>query len=128
MTIELTMILYVVLLLGVQILTQTIAGERSYGVGYGVGARDNKVETNIYHGRATRALQNLIEAMLLFVPIVLVLHLAGVSNSVTLLATKIFVAARIGFFILYMLGTPWLRTILWAIGTMSIIALFLQAF
>ena len=63
----------------------------------------------------------------MFVPVVLVLNAAGISNEVTVLWTKIFVISRVAYAIIYWLGLPWIRTLVWALGVIATVILFMQA-
>ena len=128
MTHELTMLVYAAVLLFIMIGVQGGVGLLNNGLTWGGGARDQAAKPNVLHGRATRAVRNHIEALSMFVPIVLVLNAAGISNEATVLWTKVFIGARVAYAVLYWLGTPWARTIVWAIGLVATLMLFIQAF
>ena len=128
MTHELTMVVYTAILLFLMIGVQGGVGLLNNGLVWGGGSRDVAAIPNVLHGRATRAVRNHIEALCMFVPIVLVLNAAGISNEATLLWTKIFVGARVAYAVFYWLGTPWARTLVWAVGLVATVMLFLQAF
>ena len=128
MTYELTMVVYAAVLLFIMIGVQGGVGLLNNGLTWGGGARDQAAKPNVLHGRATRAVRNHIEALSMFVPIVLVLNAAGISNEATVLWTKVFIGARVAYAVLYWLGTPWARTIVWAIGLVATLMLFIQAF
>ena len=128
MTHELTMVVYTAVLLFIMIGVQGGVGLLNNGLKWGGGARDDAAKPSVLHGRATRAVRNHIEALCMFVPIVLVLNAAGISNAATILWTKVFVGARLTYAILYWLGTPWARTIVWTIGLVATVMLFAQAF
>ena len=126
MTSELTMVAYTAILLLVMIGVQGGVGLLNNGLKWGGGARDIPAKDNVLHGRATRAVRNHIEALCMFVPIVLVLNAAGISNEATILWTKIFVGARVAYAVFYWLGTPWARTLIWALGLVATVMLFIQ--
>lgn len=128
MTHELTMVVYTAILLFFMIGVQGAVGLLNNGLVWGGGSRDVAAKPSVLHGRATRAVRNHIEALCMFVPIVLVLNAAGISNEATLLWTKVFVGARVAYAVFYWLGTPWARTLVWAIGLVATVMLFLQAF
>ena len=128
MTHELTMVVYTAVLLFIMIGVQGGVGLLNNGLKWGGGARDDAAKPSVLHGRATRAVRNHIEALCMFVPIVLVLNAAGISNEATILWTKVFLGARLTYAILYWLGTPWARTIVWTIGLVATVMLFAQAF
>ena len=95
MTHELTMVVYAAVLLFFMIGVQGGVGLLNNGLTWGGGARDQAAKPNVLHGRATRAVRNHIEALSMFVPIVLVLNAAGISNEATVLWTKVFIGARL---------------------------------
>ena len=66
--------------------------------------------------RAMRAQQNLTENLGPFAIFVLVAHMAGHSNATTALGAEIFFGARVAHFVVYTLGIPYLRTLLWALS------------
>ena len=127
MTHELTMVVYTTILLFIMIGFQGGVGLLNNGLKWGGGARDVAAKPSVLHGRATRAVRNHIEALCMFVPIVLVLNAAGISNEATVLWTKVFVGARVAYAVFYWLGLPWVRTLVWALGLVATVMLFIQA-
>lgn len=83
---------------------------------WGLGARDEAREGSVFTGRARRTVQNQIEAMAAFAPLVLVAHLLGVSDNLTVWGAGLFLGARVLFVPLYLLGVPVLRTLVWGAG------------
>lgn len=80
---------------------------------WGVGARDEAREKSVFAGRLDRTVQNHIEAMMVFAPLVLIAHALGISNDLTTWGAGLFLGARVAFVPLYFLGVPWLRTLVW---------------
>ena len=83
---------------------------------WGVGARDGAREQSVFSGRANRTVQNHIEAMAVFAPLVLIAHVLGISNHLTVWGAGLFLGARVFFVPLYFMGVPWLRTLVWFAG------------
>ena len=54
--------------------------------------------------------------MAAFAPLVLVAHLLGVSDNLTVWGAGLFLGARVFFVPLYLLGVPVLRTLVWGAG------------
>ena len=127
MTHELTMVVYVAIILLAMIVVDVLVGLKNNCLVWGSSARDVAAKPSLLHGRTSRAVRNHIEALCMFVPAVLVLNAAGISNEVTVLWTKIFVGARVAYAIIYWLGLPWIRTLVWALGVIATVMLFLQA-
>ena len=80
-----------------------------------LGARDNPPETSVLGERSERALQNMMEASILFLPLA-VLAQFGEANTQAIDGAMIFVLARAIYIPLYVFGVPVLRSIAWTIG------------
>ncbi|MBO9402586.1 MAPEG family protein [Shimia sp. R9_3] len=80
-------------------------------------ARDEMPATTVLVGRAERALVNVGEAMILFLPLALLtLNVEG-----AVLGATIFLLARVAHVVLYLTGVPYLRTIVWAISLVGLV-------
>jgi uncharacterized MAPEG superfamily protein len=77
-------------------------------------------------GRAQRAHRNMLESLVLFAALVLVAQAAGKANATTALGAEIFFWARLVYAIVYLVGIPWLRTGVWAVGLAGLVVIFLQ--
>lgn len=78
--------------------------------------------------RMRKAHTNLTENLVPFAALVLVVHVAGLSNEVTALGAMIFFWARVAHVIVYTLGIPVVRTLTFAaglIGCLMIASVFL---
>lgn len=110
----------------VYILGEIVTGNRQYKPGDLLGPRDNMAPYSPGLGRAKRATANMIEAMCLFVPLVLVSVLSERTNQWTELGCMIFFFARLAFAPLYWFGVPVFRTLAYFAGTAGLIMIFLQ--
>lgn len=61
--------------------------------------------------RARRAHLNAIENLAVFAPLVLASAIVGVSNDATVLSARIYVAARLVHYVIYVAGIPIVRTV-----------------
>lgn len=59
---------------------------------------------------------NAVENLIVFAPLVIILNLADVSNSTTVLACAIYFWSRIAHLIVYTMGLPILRTLTFLVG------------
>ncbi len=84
--------------------------------GWGLGARDADREGSVFTGRARRTVRNHIEAIAVFAPLVLVAHMLGISNTLTIWGAGLFLGARVFYVPAYLLGIPYLRTLIWGAG------------
>ena len=116
MTIELTMLVYSVVLLVIVIAIQAAAGILAQGLPAMAGSRDNLGEPSPFQARSKRAAENLKEGMLLFAPLVLIASVAGVSTEMTVLGAQLFFYSRIAHAVIYLAGWPWIRPLAWFVG------------
>ena len=110
----------------VYILGEIVTGNRQYKPGDLLGPRDNLAPYRPGLGRAKRATANMIEAMCLFVPLVLVAVLSERTNQWTELGCMIFFFARLAFAPLYWFGVPVVRTLAYFAGAAGLVMIFLQ--
>lgn len=73
--------------------------------------------------RAKRAHANAVENLVAFAPIVLILHLTGQGDATTATLCAAFFWLRVGHFVVYALGLPFIRTLLFAAGYFCLLAL-----
>ena len=125
MTIELTMLLYSVLLMFALILIPASEAILRNGVKAQAGARDDLPEAPIFYSRAKRLVDNMLENIVMFAALVLIAHAVGISNESTILGAQVFFYARVFHALSYLAGWPWIRPIFWAISVvgMGLIAL-----
>ena len=90
------------------------------------GNREGLPEMTGWAGRAARAHRNMLESLVLFAVLVLVAHIAGVRNAMTLLGAQLFFWGRVAHAIFYVAGIPWLRTAAWGVSVAGLLLIFLQ--
>jgi uncharacterized MAPEG superfamily protein len=66
--------------------------------------------------RARRAHANAVENLAVFAPLVLIAALIGVSTPATILASKVYLGARLAHYAVYAAGIPMVRTLAYAVG------------
>lgn len=76
--------------------------------------------------RMKAAHYNSVENLVLFATLVLVAHAAGVTNDTTVLVCEIYFWARVVHLVAYTLGIPWVRTLAFAAGWISCVALLFE--
>jgi uncharacterized MAPEG superfamily protein len=90
------------------------------------GNREPAVEVTGWAGRARRAHANMLESLVLFAILVLVAHVTGVRNAMTVLGAQLFFWGRVGHAVLYIAGVPWARTGAWAVSVVGLLLIFWQ--
>ena len=120
MAFELQTIVWTSIILLVLLAFQGLLIPLNQGVGWGLGSRDSKQEFSAIQGRAARTVANHIEGMLVFVPLILVVHIVELSSSLTLWGAALYLAGRIAFAFLYLGGVPVARSLAWAVSLTGI--------
>ena len=121
MNAELTLLVYSVILTFLTIMVPALAGILQNGLATQAAARDGLPEPTVFAKRARRLQDNMIENMVLFVPLVLAVQVAGVSNADTVMGAQIFVVARVFHAGIYLAGIPWIRPLAWAVSVVGLI-------
>ena len=73
------------------------------------------------------ALNDLI-MLVLFAPLVLIAHALQISTATTVAACAVYFWARLAHCIVYTLGIPGLRTLVWTVGWLALVVLALAIF
>ena len=90
------------------------------------GNRENMPVITGWAGRAARAHRNMLESLVLFVPLILIAVIARKTNNMTELGAQLFLWARLIYALVYLVGIPWLRTGIWGISVVGMLLIFLQ--
>ncbi len=126
MPLELSYLVATVILYIVMIVVQATLANLENKPADMAGSRDGITDKGVLLGRARRANANMVEAMLMFVPLVLVAYMTDSLNEMTQLGAGLFLAARIAYAPIYWFGIPWLRTLVWFAGVVGILLILLQ--
>jgi uncharacterized MAPEG superfamily protein len=126
MSVELSMLLYSAILLFVTILLQAGLAIGQNGLIAQAGSRDNLPEPTVLRKRLQRLTANIQENLVMFAAVVLVANAAGVSNETTVLGASIFLYARIAHAIVYALGWPMIRPLLYGVSLYGMIIIALE--
>ena len=120
--IEIILLGCAVALVLVQIVMQASAGVLANGLAYAMGAQDEgKTAGNVYAGRITRALRNMLETFPLFAACALGVVLTGHANATTALGAQLYIWARLIYVPVYVFGIPYVRTAVWAVSVVGIV-------
>ena len=71
---------------------------------------------------------NSVENLVLFATLVLIANAAGISNDTTILVCQVYFWSRLVHLVAYTLAIPWVRTLAFAVGWLSCVALLLELF
>jgi uncharacterized MAPEG superfamily protein len=81
-----------------------------------MGNREGAHDPQGFAARTDRAAKNMLENLVLFTALALAATAGGVTDPHVELGARIFFWARIAYIPIYMLGLPYVRTIVWAIS------------
>ena len=127
MTPELTFLVYSAILAFVQVAIAATGCSLQVGLGTLAGNReDAPSQFEGWVGRAVRAHNNMLESLVLFAIVVLVAHIAGKTNAMTVLGAQLFFFSRLAYAVVYIIGVPWVRTAVWALSIVGLALITLQ--
>ena len=125
-SVELNLLVWSVALCVVQMLVAVITAQGQVGLPTLIGNRENFPELTGIAGRASRAHQNMVANLVLFAALALAVAVMGKSNTTTILGAELFFWARIAYAVVYLIGIPWVRTLVWAISMVGLVLMFVQ--
>lgn len=124
MATELTMLAWSVLLGFVYIFATSTVVTRERGMKWNASARDGDAKpVSPLAGRLQRAQGNFLETFPFFAAAAVAVVVAGRTNDTTALAAQAYFWARVAYLPLYAAGVPYVRSLVWAVSLLSILAL-----
>ena len=128
MSLELTLLLWSVVLAGLYVGAQSIFYRIEYGVIYAGSARDNeRAPKNLLTARAEKALRNFLETYAVFIALVVVIELGGRSDGLTVWGSQLYFWARVAYLPAYLSAIPFLRSGIWMISAIGLVLMFVGA-
>jgi len=82
--------------------------------------KDRPVTLSVHGARAARAQQNLLESMLVFLPLALLHEAAGEPAALATQGALVFVIARVLYVPAYQIAVFGLRTLTWTVGLVGL--------
>ena len=126
MSVELTMLVWSVVLCLLQAVISVQGALNQVGLPMLAGNRDNLPVIGGWGGRAKRAHANMVENLALFAALVLIAHVACRTNEMTALGAQIFFWSRVAYACIYIAGIAWIRTAAWVVSVVGLALIFLQ--
>lgn len=102
---------------------EAVGKTRAAGTEWNLSNRDSEPEWPAHVKRASRALANHKENLLLFMVAVLVVQVAGKADRVSAIAAIVYVCARIAHGLLYVFGITKIRSAAYLVGLGATIAI-----
>ncbi|MGA0588289.1 MAPEG family protein [Dyella sp. KRB-257] len=117
MTMELKMLTWAVVLGLVHVLVAATLATAQRGLKWNAGNRDGEARPLTgFAARATRASGNFMETFVFFAAAVLAVVAAQRTSAGTALGAQIYLWARVVYLPVYVIGIPYLRTLVWVVG------------
>jgi len=124
---ELQMLMWATLLGLAQLAIYATANTMQRGFAWGVGARDGEPPAvSPLAQRLERAFKNFLETYGFFAVAVLLLHLSGKENAHSAMGAQVYFWARVAYVPAYVIGAPFLRTLVWAAALVGLVLVLLQ--
>jgi uncharacterized MAPEG superfamily protein len=126
MAIELQLLVWSVALAFIQVTVAVVGAASWLDLDTLVGNRDYVPKIPGWAGRAERAASNMIQNLVLFAPLAIVAYVAGRTNATTALGAEVFFFARLAYAFVYVIGIPYLRTLVWLASVIGLVLIFSQ--
>ena len=128
MPIELQLLVWAAVLALIQMLIAVAGAQSQVSLPVLAGNRDTMPALTGWALRAQRAHVNMLESLVVFAIFVLVADATGRLNEVTALGANIFFWGRVVYALVYVVGVPWLRTLVWGVSTAGLLVILSQLF
>ena len=126
MTPELTWVAAMALITALMWLPYILALIGQMGIGGALADTEHDTQLEAaWARRCKRAHANAVENLVVFAPLAIGIHVAGLGSGATATACAVFFYARLAHYAVYTLGVPYLRTPLFAVSWVCLIVLAL---
>ena len=119
MTYSLHLVMYAAILTWLMLIVAALLRTRAWtpaGLKIAFGNRDNVSQISPLAFRADQTAQNTLEGFILFAPLVITAHVAGLDNAQTAFGAALFFWARVAYVPVYLIGIAYLRTAIWLVS------------
>ncbi len=124
MGVELPLLVWSTVLCGVYISPQALLYRIQHGFVYSATSRDHEPPPNIWTARGNKALRNFLETYPVFIALAVAIELSGRTEPVTQWGAHIWFWSRWVYLPLYVLGVPYLRTMIWCVAAIGLLMMF----
>ena len=125
MSVELMLLIWSTVLLGAYLSTQALLYRMQHGFIYSATSRDEEPPPNIWTARGNKALRNFLETYPAFIALVVAIELLGRSEPLTQWGAHIWFWSRWIYLPLYILGVPYVRSLVWSVAGTGLGLMFL---
>jgi uncharacterized MAPEG superfamily protein len=129
MTMEITMLLWSVVLGLAQLIIAVVMASRDLGLPYNVSPRDQPPgPLSKAAGRLMRAYNNFRETFPLFAASVLLVVVTHRQTNASALGAQLYFWARLVYVPVYAFGIQWVRTMVWTVSVIGLVMVLLAGF
>ena len=129
MTIELTVLVLSVILGIIHLVMASHAASFQRGYKWTASNRDKIIPPlSGIAGRLERIAINYLETFPFFATVVIIAHLTGHHNSITIWGAYFYLLGRIAYAVIYAIGIPLLRSLVWNFATIGIFMVLIGIF
>jgi len=129
MNTEMQMLLFTVVLGLVQLILAFLFKAQKYGMSWALSNRDqNMLPLEGVGARTLRAFHNFRETFPLFAALVLLAFAMGRHDSLTMWGVQLYFWGRLAYFLVYMAGIIYLRTLMWTVSFIGLVMLVIGLF
>ena len=128
MPVELQLLVWSAILALVQMIVAVMGAQSQVSLPVLAGNRDRMPALTGWASRASRAHLNMLESLVVFAILVLVAQATGRLNETTALGANLFFWGRLAYAIVYVIGVPWLRTLIWGVSVAGLLLVLSQLF
>jgi uncharacterized MAPEG superfamily protein len=126
MSLELKLLVWSVALAFAQCLVAVTGALLQVGLPLLAGNRENMPAITGWGGRAERAHRNMLQSLVLFTALVLAAQVTNKLDATTALGAQLFFWGRLAYAAVYVIGLPWIRTLVWLVAVIGLILIFIR--
>jgi uncharacterized MAPEG superfamily protein len=123
MSVALTYLVWTALITVLMWIPYTLQLIQGQGLTVAVGNRDNVKPMAPWAERCKRAHRNSVENLVVFAVLVLAAQAVGNTSSAIGTAAMVYFWARLVYFLVYAVGLPWVRTLVWTVGWICLLVI-----
>ena len=124
MSLELKLLVWSVALAFAQCLIAVTGATLQVGLPTLAGNRENMPVITGWGGRAERAHRNMLQSLVLFTALVLAAQVTNKLDATTALGAQLFFWGRLAYAAVYLIGLPWIRTLVWLVAVVGMVLIF----
>ncbi|MEP7240620.1 MAG: MAPEG family protein [Devosia sp.] len=124
MTTELRLLLASLVVYALYLGAQSLLYRWQHGIMYAQTARDDEAPAGPLLGRAERALKNYLETWPAFIILAFVAHLADPGDPVVFWGAVVWLAGRVLYLPLYLMGVFAVRSLVWVAAASGLFVMF----